>query len=155
PPVPQARTRKGPMHPNRASLTVYLCLFLSIAIVCFLEPFVGSSQIPVGPWSLKLRGAVIREATEWYYRQRAYPLRRVPPGAQLRAFDELDRKIGAERAKAQQIPPTLSGAGPRWSPAGPLPTSTSSQDPTVSGEITTLAIDPQNSGTVYAGTAQA
>jgi len=106
----------------------------------------------------------IRKRWEWFYQQRAYPLKRIPPGARLRALRQLDamttleRQTHAPRLAASQysaaIDPFIS-----WTPVGPQPTTTDANllgggTPVASGRVTALAVDPSNSSVVFLGAAE-
>jgi uncharacterized protein (TIGR03437 family) len=88
----------------------------------------------------------ILERERWFYRQRAYPFDRIPPGARIRAFRQ-----------RQQMKERLLGKRPRattppaWSPIGPQPNGM--WDGSSSGRITALAVDPTDSQVVWAGAA--
>jgi photosystem II stability/assembly factor-like uncharacterized protein len=87
--------------------------------------------------------------SEWFRKQRAYPLDRVPAGARLRALQQVSQMMQAE---------STGVAGPlasvSWSLAGPQPTNTAFSYPTTAGRVTALAVDPSNSNVVYLGAAE-
>jgi hypothetical protein len=112
-----------------------------------------------------------RERAKWFYHQRAYPHQRIPPGARMRAVQEMDRIDAVARARHQTFagaapvnaPQAVSTSAP-WSSLGPQPTHCSSNycaDVPLnnlvpdyldsSGRITALAVDLTNADTVYAG----
>ena len=97
---------------------------------------------------------------EWFYSQRAYPLGRIPTGARLKAIAEIDRLDGELRARqpqsvaAESESTTAAGlvAG-KWTSIGPRPTNAGSIFVTA-GRVNSIAIDPRNSNTLYAGAAE-
>jgi len=104
---------------------------------------------------------LVRKREEWFYQQRAYPLRYIPAGARLRALKELDEMIKAQKKLGLVLEgplPNVTGfPGPTtWTVIGPQPiiSSLPSGSFPVSGRITALAVDPTNSSIVYAGGAQ-
>ncbi len=112
-----------------------------------------------------------REREAWFYHQRAYPHQHIPPGARMRAVQEMDRIDAQARARGQAFASAAPVAAPHavstsasWTSIGPEPTVCSSDhcadlplNNTVpeflntSGRITALAVDPTNANTVYAG----
>ncbi len=119
------------------------------------------------------RAKLIRQRQEWFYRQRAGLLGHIPPGARLRALEQLDRMLEAEgrlrRAQSSLVAPSV--LAPRiashdltllpnqWTLVGPQPTNvppilSSGGPPQASGRVTALAVDPRNSNVVYLGAAE-
>jgi hypothetical protein len=112
---------------------------------------------------------IIRLRQEWFYNQRAYPLKRIPPGARIRALRQLRqmrplrRRLKERNAwTSSRATSASSGAGAmlsstQWTPIGPQPTDNSflglSFSP-VSGRVTALAVDPTNPDVVYLGAAE-
>jgi len=97
----------------------------------------------------------IRERMDWFYRQRAFPLKHIPPGARLKALQQLNR-MSASAEKASLNSPSSSLT---WTLIGPQPTNPNlnfSYDgaPNVSGRVTALAVDPTNPIIVYLGAAE-
>src|ERR1700680_3430691 len=41
-------------------------------------------------------GSFVRNRNDWFYRQRAYPHKRIPSGVRLKALKQLDAKLAAE-----------------------------------------------------------
>ncbi len=112
---------------------------------------------------------IIRLRQQWFYQQRAYPNKHIPPGARLKALQQLRKMEAAQRATSRQIrqqsatstgtstssatqPAAISSTS--WTPVGPQPTTTPFAYNPVSGRITALAVDPTNSDVVYVGGAQ-
>jgi photosystem II stability/assembly factor-like uncharacterized protein len=101
---------------------------------------------------------------EWFYRQRAYPNKHIPPGARLKALKQLGRMLAAQReARKQQTkaqpstapaPSTTSLPG-QWIQTGPEPASfwDSASVGGSSGRATAVVVDPRNYQVVYLGTA--
>jgi hypothetical protein len=132
---------------------------LAVATLFFTSVVVAQRQ-PVKPGS---RGDLIRRRMEWFYRQRAYPLKHIPPGARLRALEQMDRML-AEEAQSSALSTDVSPepgfdlssaavSSTRWTLIGPEPTDTPYNVPVVAGRITALAVDPTNANVVYAGAA--
>ena len=130
-------------------------------ILTLLFASFGIGQTQSGPGvTLTARGDIIRRRMEWFYRQRAYPLKRTPPGARLRALKEMDRILAGEGRTLSGAPsePSLEVSSSlisstRWTFIGPEPTDTYYNVPVVSGRVTALAVDPTNDNIVYAGAA--
>jgi hypothetical protein len=109
------------------------------------------------------RGDLIRQRMEWFYRQRAYPLKHIPAGARRRALKQMDQMLANEAESptpSADLSPetafdvsTAAISSTRWTPIGPEPTNTPYNDPIVAGRVTALAVDPTNSNIVYAGAA--
>ncbi len=125
--------------------------------------------------------ALLRAREEWFYGQRAYPLKRIPPGARLKALrqlrrmeQQLGRQIKESNSKAFPLPsPSGTGVSPvetqsttaaqssstslsttQWTLIGPEPTVTPFAFNPVSGRVTALAVDPANPDVVYLGAAE-
>lgn len=126
---------------------------LLILFAAYLTLVVGPAQTQRMASSRKLQEReepdIIRERSEWFYRQRAYPNKRVPAGARLNALRELDLMSGSESALG-----LAPASNPSWKLIGPKPIKTPYTDPVVSGRISALAVDPGNNSVVYAGAAQ-
>src|ERR1700730_15830944 len=97
---------------------------------------------------------------EWFYSQRAYPLGRIPTGARLKAIAEIDRLDGELRARQQQSVAAESESttaaalvSGKWKSIGPRPSNAGSIFVTA-GRVNSIAIDPRNSNTIYAGAAE-
>lgn len=105
----------------------------------------------------------VRKRWEWFYQQRAYPLKRIPPGARLKALHELDALMALEGARSRQLAANQSlpavESSTTWTPIGPQPTTTDANllgggSPIASGRVTALAVDPTNSSVAYLGGAE-
>jgi hypothetical protein len=102
-------------------------------------------------------GSFIRQRWDWFYKQRAYPLKRIPPGARLRSLQQLDAKLAEEAAARARQPrdgndnrlPASSGS---WQLIGPQPLN-GFWGPN-SGRVAAVAVDPTNNQVVYSGAAQ-
>jgi len=125
---------------------------------------------------------LLRERAEWFYRQRTYPLGRIPAGAHQQAIEH--RKAMEARQSAEQnvastdaaagaisggLPPVFPLATPpivfpgpaNWTPIGPKPinadpfTGVNFGNPSASGRIDSIAIDPGDAThkTFYLGAA--
>ncbi len=138
----------------------------SVLLAAWLVPQVAvrAQQVPqAAPES------IIRAREKWFYGQRAYPLKRIPPGARLHAVEQLHQMLQsqgrrtAERTKrvysisstAATSTSTLSST--QWTLIGPQPTDNSRLGlpySPVSGRVTALAVDPTNADVVYLGAAE-
>jgi uncharacterized repeat protein (TIGR01451 family) len=136
-------------------------IFVSLTLATLFCTSLGFTQQPSEPPE---SGDMIRRRMEWFYNQRAFPLRHIPVGARLRALRQLDQ-MPAEEAQpvipnsdispqnAADISPS-TGSSTQWTLIGPQPTDTPYNDPIVAGRVTALAVDPTNSNVVYAGAAE-
>jgi hypothetical protein len=136
-------------------------IFVSLTLATLFCTSLGFTQQPSEPPE---SGDMIRRRMEWFYNQRAFPLKHIPAGARLRALRQLDQ-MPAEEAQpvipnsdispqdAVDISPGASSST-RWTLIGPQPTDTPYNDPIVAGRVTALAVDPTNSNVVYAGAAE-
>lgn len=113
----------------------------------------------------------IKRRAEWFFHQRAFPLKHIPADARVRAVEHLERMRASRGTFMQhflaQNPhvnrPSSSSANPQqiainmttWTPIGPAPTSSIFFGET-SGRVNALAVDPCDSSgnTIYAGGAQ-
>lgn len=130
-----------------------------LATLCFTSLSFPQRQ-PVKPAT---RGDLIRRRMEWFYRQRAYLLKHIPPGARLPALKQMDQMLaeeGRSSAPSTDVSPqpgfdvsSAAISSTRWALIGPEPTDTPYNDPIVAGRVTALAVDPTNANVVYAGAA--
>ncbi len=110
---------------------------------------------------------VIRLRQQWFYQQRAYPNKKVPEGARLKAYQQLLKMQADQRSrqlKQQPTGPNVSSSSSTafatalsttaWTLIGPKPTSTPFEFNPVSGRVTALAVDPTNANIVYLGGAE-
>ena len=98
---------------------------------------------------------------EWFYRQRRYPLKQIPGGAQDHAIRQREaaRKLLVERGKLADGPNGNTPSFNAWTPIGPTPTAASGFDflnqtflaTNFSGRINAIAVDPSSPSTVYLG----
>jgi photosystem II stability/assembly factor-like uncharacterized protein len=99
-----------------------------------------------------------RRRMEWFYRQRAFPLGRIPAGARQKALEQMEEMRRRESGRTSTAAPreALAAAGnvdPSWTPIGPQPVESASFF-VVSGRVTALAVNPQNPKNVYLGAAE-
>jgi uncharacterized repeat protein (TIGR01451 family) len=109
------------------------------------------------------KGDLVRQRLEWFYNQRAYPLKHIPAGIRLRALEQLDRMLAAEgqlttaaTTVSSDLASDVSAAAissTAWTLIGPQPTNTPYNVPIVAGRVSALAVDPTNPNVVYAGAA--
>jgi uncharacterized protein (TIGR03437 family) len=105
--------------------------------------------------------------SNWFYAQRAYPLRTVPAAARVRAVEQLEREEARLRELSAVASDQMSAlaaveALPAWTALGPAPIGQGQTFGTprvaVSGRISTVVLDPGYNGTtnqtVYLGAAQ-
>jgi uncharacterized repeat protein (TIGR01451 family) len=126
-----------------------------IALFCIS---LGFAQQPSEPAE---GGDMIRQRMEWFYSQRAYPLKHIPAGARLRALKQLDQMLADEAAMPDNdLSPesaldvsSAAISSTRWTLIGPEPTTSPYNVPTVAGRVAALAVDPTNANVVYAGAA--
>jgi uncharacterized repeat protein (TIGR01451 family) len=132
---------------------------ISLSLATLLCTSLGFAQQQSEPTK---RGDMIRHRMEWFYRQRAYPLKHIPAGARRRALKQMEQMLANEAESptpsADLSPETdfdVSAAisSARWTPIGPEPTNTPYNYPIVAGRVTALAVDWTNSNVVYAGAA--
>ena len=81
------------------------------------------------------------ERYRYFYDQRAYPNQQIPPGAYQRALAAHQQTFG---------PTSPAFIQNYWIPLGPAPIAT---NPTTSGRINSVAIDPTNTNVIYIGAA--
>jgi uncharacterized protein (TIGR03437 family) len=103
---------------------------------------------------------------EWFYEQRAYPLRTIPAGARMRAIDQMERAEERRRARAFHkgygiAADAIAPNQPKWEALGPRPIANGNTGPLsrpAAGRATAIALDPRydgvNNQTVYVGAAQ-
>ncbi|TAM83613.1 MAG: choice-of-anchor D domain-containing protein [Acidobacteria bacterium] len=109
---------------------------------------------------------IIRLRQQWFYQQRAYPNKKIPAGARLKAYQQFLKMQTDQRRQFNQQS-TTSATSPAtdptfatalsttaWTLIGPRPTSTPFKFNPVSGRVTALAVDPTNSNTIYLGGAE-
>ncbi len=144
---------------------------VSLAIVVMLLtgsllPLVGQSDRARSEGAHEHDSALqIRKRADWFFRQRAFPLGRIPADARLKALQQVEqmrrtkgvfmsRFAAATRAKFP-VTQTIPINGSTWTSIGPQPTA-SSFFGNVSGRVTALAVDPCDAtgNTIYAGAAQ-
>jgi len=149
-------------------LTLFL---LGLIIAGGILPLRGQGPLRERAEHEKDSAQLIHKRAEWFFRQRAYPLKHIPAGVRIRALEQA-RQMREERgtfmqrflAKANlQNSTSPISAGPQqiavsmsnWTPIGPQPT-TSTYFNLTSGRVVALAVDPCDStgNTIYAGGAQ-
>jgi uncharacterized repeat protein (TIGR01451 family) len=113
-----------------------------------------SVSLPSIAQDRETEGTGPRQRQEWFYRQRAYPNKRTPPGARLRASTQM--QLMQQQEAAAGLPATTSS----WALIGPRPTLYPSDfginfSPSA-GRITAIAVDNTDTtgNTVYLGTAE-
>jgi hypothetical protein len=128
----------------------FCCVFLGITLVA------GRTSGQQANQETRENNDTIRRRAEWFYHQRAYPLKQIPPGARLKALKQL------EQMKQLQSTSNLTAASralisTSWTQIGPEPINPIGTpfggSPTVSGRVRAIAVDPTNPNVVYIGTA--
>lgn len=96
-------------------------------------------------------GSFIKKRMDWFYKQRSFPGTHIPPGARLRAIQQMEARVAAEKAARARLGPGTQSS-PTWQLIGPQPVNGFwGQN---SGRVAALAVDPHNSNVVYSGAAQ-
>ncbi|HXT87021.1 MAG TPA: hypothetical protein VN745_08365 [Verrucomicrobiae bacterium] len=144
---------------------------VALALILAMLPLGGQAPKRERPEHEKDTAQLIRKRAQWFFHQRAYPLKHIPAGAQMRAVEQMQRMRAAngtfmERLLQRSALPNLStviGEGARqitvsssnWTPIGPAPTNSTFFSLT-SGRVNALAVDPcdASGNTIYAGAAQ-
>jgi len=112
----------------------------------------GLAILAMAPSFLAAQGPPEREnpldRLNYFYRQRAYPFGKIPPHAlQLARASYRARWPAAIRSQRVQVTTSTEG----WAALGPSAISDAYRS---AGRVTTVAIDPTNSSTIYVGAAQ-
>jgi photosystem II stability/assembly factor-like uncharacterized protein len=91
----------------------------------------------------------LRERSEYFTRQRAYPRQHIPQGARLKALDQM-------HAMPIATTPLVTGVWESLGPVRILPAQGAifGGSPTDSGRVSALAVDPTNHDTIYLGAAE-
>ncbi len=159
------------MKPRHIVLSLSILALAGLVLAAYAQK-VGSTSSP--GFTKGKRGEdgarLIRARENWFYRQRAYPLKRIPAFARLRAFNvmrqmeqkqvlHLQQKYGANYARMAAAAALATGTvntAATWVPIGPQPSNDYFFQPYVSGRITAMVVDPCDStgNTVFAGGAQ-
>ena len=134
---------------------------LALLLACPLGPLSRAQQKPL-PQETEEQRDVARRRQEWFYKQRAFPLKHVPPGARARALGHLEAMLqreAAQRTSGETSNPSEAPPGsqnPSWVALGPQPTNSPFFAPFTSGRITALAVDRCDSTgkTVFLGGAE-
>lgn len=106
-------------------------------------------------------GDLIRHRIAWFHNQRAYPLPRIPAFAREQAwhvFRQMQMRQAQIRAQRLGAAMTSAVADPpaAWTPIGPQPTISYSNQPFVSGRVSAMAVDSEDptGNTVFLAGAQ-
>ncbi len=147
---------------HRYSVSRILVAIIALG-ACFTPAAAFAQQRPLPRQAESAK--VIRRRQEWFYQQRAYPHKRIPPGARLKAYQQLRKMQAAQQSRRQKQQTTTSTASPStsttfatalsstsWTLIGPQPTATADLATILSpAGHTALAVDPTNSNIVYLG----
>lgn len=153
---------------HRAALTL---LGGAALLAILMVPLIGQGPAREKPAREKDSPQQIKKRAEWFFHQRAYPLKHIPAEARVKAVEHLERmrasggtfmehflaqaehfsQANVSKVNPQQIAINMSS----WTPIGPQPTSSDIFGET-SGRVNALAVDPCDSSgnTIYAGGAQ-
>lgn len=129
---------------------------LVLAPAALLPAFAQGDKQPV-PDYLRRRPIYLRQ--QWFYEQRAFPLGFIPGGSRQSALQKLDIMVAEQRGPAlSRVRPMVaasSSSASSWTLIGPQPTNNlvARSTPTA-GRVTAIALDPNNSNTVYIGGAE-
>ena len=150
------------IHPSSAGRI----LSVIIALAACLAPATLIAQQRPLPRQVE-SAKVIRRRQEWFYQQRAYPHKRIPAGARLKAYQQLRKMQAAQRSQQQKQQTTTSATSPSasatfatalsstsWTLIGPQPTAYPPTSYITSGRANALAVDPTNSNIIYLGGAE-
>ncbi len=99
---------------------------------------------------------IIRARENWFYQQRAYPLKHIPAFAREQAWSSyrqmqqakrtfLQQKYGAQYSRLSAVAAQASGSvnpAATWVQIGPRPTNDFFFEPYVSGRVTAMVVDP-------------
>src|SRR5581483_902450 len=100
----------------------------------------------------------IQKRQDWFYRQRAFPLKRIPAGARLRGLRQMEAMVREQQRAAAASGLGITANANTWTLIGPQSVvpfnDNQSGAPNATGRITALAVDPRNANVVYAGAAQ-
>lgn len=138
------------------SASLYVCLSLSLFSGILLGQEAGRDGEKNSPENFEKGegGSFQRKRMEWEYKQRAYPHKRIPPGARLNALKQLDAKLAKESEARSRAGKGASGPHSNaWTMIGPEPENNVWWGPN-SGRVAAVAVDPTNTNIVYAGAAQ-
>jgi hypothetical protein len=123
---------------------------LTLTVVCLSSLFAGFAAAQDAE-SEHEDADNLRLRAEWFYHQRAYPLRHIPTGARQHALKQRNEMM----QKQATLGPLLPSSTPMWTLIGPQPSiplgSPFGGSPTASGRVSALAVDPTNASVVYLG----
>src|SRR5579871_3757120 len=124
---------------------------LALILACLSFSFVGFMSAQEADQSSEHEGTDnLRLRAEWFYHQRAYPLKRIPAGARQHALKQRDQMRLMEALSGNPLPASTS-----WTSIGPQPSTPLGTpfggSPSASGRVSALAVDPTNSSIVYLG----
>jgi photosystem II stability/assembly factor-like uncharacterized protein len=94
----------------------------------------------------------LRKRMQWFHDQRAYPHQTIPRGIRQQAVKQMQQKRELESSLRRSLSASPNTAAePAWKLIGPQPIAFYG---TSAGRVTSLAIDPTNSKTMYMGGAE-
>lgn len=149
----------------------FTLLSVAALLAILIVPLIGQGPAREKPAREKDSPQQIKKRAEWFFHQRAYPLKHIPAGARVRAVEHLERMRASGgtfmehfRAQAEHFsqastskanPQQIAINGTSWTSIGPQPTSSIFFGET-SGRVNALAVDPCDSSgnTIYAGGAE-
>lgn len=112
------------------------------------DAVVGQSATPPDPTQYPaLANNSHFQESDWMFRQRAYPLGYIPPGARDQALQKIELSKASNPAATTDV----------WTSIGPAPVTGSGQIPgfrAASGRVASVAVDPANAAHWLLGAAQ-
>src|SRR5436305_1441157 len=133
--------RRSADIPVRSNLRFVALILLAVAAPGS-SAFADQKADPRGR-SAHTSGSRLYERDQWFYKQRAYPLDRVPEHSRLRAFQQIQQGT-PKQLSLSALPPAAAVQGNNWVNIGPAPIQNGQVAPPqpVSGRVTGMAIDP-------------
>jgi len=139
--------------PGMARKTINCCLFALLFGVMFspLTTAQSTKKLQLLEPEEEEAGTAQRRA-EWLFQQRAFPGNYIPGDARVKAVHQLEQMLKTQRAedRARQNGAAATASFP-WTLIGPQPIQLATS--TYAGRVTSLAVDPRNANTVFAGAA--
>ncbi|HEU5409799.1 MAG TPA: hypothetical protein VFU57_02175, partial [Candidatus Acidoferrales bacterium] len=144
---------------------------LTVGLIVIMLPLPGQGPKRERPEHEKDSSQLIRKRAQWFFHQRAYPLKHIPAGARVHAMQQLQQMRAANGTFMQRLlqksglpnfntaintgARALTISSSNWTAIGPAPTNSTFFSQT-SGRVNALAVDPcdASGNTIYAGGAQ-
>lgn len=132
---------------RRSTLFAVIGVCLIASVASSAAPVASISTDPPPRWGVPFSAKPTGDASNWMYKERAFPDRAIPEDAFLAAVEERDAMQAA------------APGGLRWRPLGPRPIHRTNYRPSyvgrgaISGRVTSLANHPKDPSTAYLGSA--